>query len=340
MEVYEITEHIIRNPDYIEVLLENAGFCNIKDRGKEYRCSREEGTNPTGIKIKKDNLKVTCFSTGFNGNLIMLVREKMGFNFPQTLKWICDNVGLEYSRKNIKKVREPFGGFYKRIQGSFLDFEEELKTYSEDILDQFELAPNLMFQHDGIDFNTQTKFDIGYDCVSGRVTIPWRSFNHEIIGVMGRLNKIELSDDDSKYLPIYSFPKSRALFGYSHNYNSIQEKGTIILSEAEKGVMQLDSMGIHNGLGIGNCNPTDYQTRYINSLFADTIILAFDEGLDEEIVRENARKIKIKNKIYENHVGYILDKENRYLLKGSKYSPMDLGKDTFLKLLNEYVMWV
>ena len=34
-------------------------------------------------------------------------------------------------------------------------------------------------------------------------------------------------------------------------------------------------------------------------------------------------------------IGFILDKENKYLPKGSKVSPIDLGKEIFLKLCDE-----
>ena len=34
-------------------------------------------------------------------------------------------------------------------------------------------------------------------------------------------------------------------------------------------------------------------------------------------------------------IGFILDKNNKYLPKGSKASPIDLGKEVFFKLCDE-----
>ena len=70
------------------------------------------------------------------------------------------------------------------------------------------------------------------------------------------------------------------------------------------------------------------------------IILAYDEGLEEEAIRTQAKKLKLNNVLYKNHVGYVFDEKNELLPKGSKASPTDYGKDRFLELLKKHTKWL
>lgn len=42
MDVYDLKNHIIEKPDYIELILEKTGFYNVDERGNEYRCARKK----------------------------------------------------------------------------------------------------------------------------------------------------------------------------------------------------------------------------------------------------------------------------------------------------------
>ena len=70
------------------------------------------------------------------------------------------------------------------------------------------------------------------------------------------------------------------------------------------------------------------------------IVLAYDEGLEEDNVRMQAEKLILDNAVFKNKVGYIYDKDNLILSKGSKASPSDLGRDAFLELMQNHVVWL
>ncbi len=192
-----------------------------------------------------------------------------------------------------------------------------------------------MFYEDGISFQTQYKYKIGYDYESMRITIPWWDFQGNVVGIMGRYNEREIGDEINKYYPIYSFPKHQALYGYYQNYIDIQEKQIVFIGEAEKFTQQLDSMGIYNGVSLGGNSLSLIQIRNIQALNPKVIILAFDEGLDEELIRQRAGQLKLNNIFMKNEVYYIYDKDNKYLPRDSKMSPTDAGKEAFTGLLRE-----
>lgn len=340
MDVSSLKNYIINNPEYIELILEQTGFHYIEynKMRNEYRCAREEGRNPTSVKINEKTLAATCFSTNLKGDLVTLVQSKIYTSFPNTIKRIAEIVDFKDTGKQ-EEYSLPFGGFYKQIAKLRSDEFFDLETYSDDILNRFEIVPNMLFYEDGILPEVQNKFQIGYDSVTGRISVPWRSFSGELVGVMGRLNKKELTDEDVKWFPIIPFPKSKTLYGYVENYNSILEKKFVLISESEKGTLQLSSKGLNFGVSLGGSFLSEFQANNIKSMFPETIIVMLDEGLSEDHSMEIAVQLK-SNKFYKNKVGYVYDKKNMYLPKGSKMAPADLDKNYLKKLIDDCTIWI
>jgi len=160
-----------------------------------------------------------------------------------------------------------------------------------------------------------------------------------LCGVMGRLNDTKCSKDE-RWLPIIPCSRSLTLYGYHHNYDFIQQKNIVVVGESEKFVQQLHSMGSRIGLATCGCDISDVQAKYLKSLMTKKIVLAYDEGLEEDNVRMQAEKLVLNNAVFKNKVGYICDKNNLILPKGSKASPSDLGKDAFLELMKNHVVWL
>lgn len=74
-------------------------------------------------------------------------------------------------------------------------------------------------------------------------------------------------------------------------------------------------------------------------MFPKRILVMLDEGLEEEHSVEIAKNLKFEN-FFQNDVGYVFDKENMYLPKGSKLAPADLDKDTLHRLIRNCTIWV
>jgi hypothetical protein len=338
VDVYNLKNYIINNPEYIELILEQTGFYNITTRNNEVRAAREVGRNPTSVRVNIDTLSATCFSTNLKGDLITLVQSKIYTSFPNTIKRIAEIIDFKDTAKQ-EEYSLPFGGFYKKIAKLRDEEAFDLETYSDDILDQFEIVPNLLFYEDGILPEVQYKFNIGYDSVTRRISVPWRSLSGEICGVMGRLNKKKLDDEDVKWFPIIPFPKSKTLYGFVENYNSIQEKSLVMLGESEKFPLQLCSQGLNVGIGLGGSFISELQANHIKSLFPKVIIVGMDEGLSEDHSYEIAKQLK-SDKYYKNKVGYIFDKNNLYMPKDSKLAPSDLDKNTLKLLIENCTKWI
>lgn len=214
-----------------------------------------------------------------------------------------------------------------------------METYNADILAEYQNKFNLMFLQDGIDFETQRQFEVGYDAETQRITVPEFTLDGRLCGIMGRLND-KHCDHSERWIPILPCSRSLTLYGYHKNYGAIEQKQLVVIGESEKFVMQLHSMGCNIGLALCGCDVSITQAKYIKHLMTNRIVLALDEGLEEDQIRAQAEKLRISNTMFHNRVGYIYDRENTILPKDSKASPSDLGREAFLELMQNYVVWL
>ena len=340
MNALQLTEYLTNNTDEVLTILDSLGYSQIihNTTKNELRFAREEGTNPSSTRLRLDTLGFTCFSTSEKGNLYTIVMNRRNCSFPDALNYVAEELGLEKSRFN-KKIRLPFGGYYKDLVREILEPECSMETYNDDILKPYLHKYNKMFFDDGIDYQTQEKLNIGFDLESNRIAVPEYTLDGKLCGIMGRSI---WSDEphESRWLPIIPCSRSLTIYGYHQNYQAIQEKGLAIVGESEKFPAQLLSFDCKIGLATCGNSISETQAKYLKGLLIPKIILAYDESLEEEYLKEQAKKLKIDNQIFKNNVGYIFDEDNKYLPKGSKKSPSDQGKEIFSRLMQEKVRWV
>lgn len=341
MNVGDLKQKILNDQINIIKILESIDCHKIRFYKDQVRCSYNEFSNPSSIQIDlNDSLKCISYSSefSFNGDIISLVEAKLKVRFLDAIKHICKILNID--AKNIKQTKKTcaFGGYYKNLTGLSCNVAE-LTTYPENTLLSYKKMSNKRFLKDGISLETQKKFNTMYDLDSNRIVIPYLT-EEGLVGITGRYNGDDFEElGIPKYLALLSFSKSKCLYGLSENYSDITNN-RIIIGEAEKSVMQLDTMGIKNGVSVGCHNISDTQINIIKSLFCNEIIIAFDEGISSDILEQECRKVQYTSPFLKTKVGYIYDAENKYIPKGSKASPTDFGKQIFEKLIKECVVWI
>lgn len=340
MNVVRLNEILSDNEDAIMTILEGVGCASMRynPSRKEIRCAREEGKNPLAVSVKVDSLYFKCFSTNEQGSIYNFVMNKLDLSFPEALNWVADLLNID--RSELKgDVKLPFGGFYKHLIKSSSEPEMAMQTYDKSVLDKYGLSSNLAFLWDGISLDIQERFHLGYDWETDRITIPQWNMNGELVGIMGRSND-PLIPHEFRWHPIIPCPRSYTLFGYHQNYAKIQQQQLCVVTESEKGVMQLATMGKNYGLATCTKSISAVQERYLKALRVEKIVLAYDQGLSQEELEHEATKLKLMNPIYKNKVGYIYDPKGDILALDSKDSPTDLGSKAFETLLNKYTIWI
>ena len=328
-------EYLKNNPEQIEKILSYYNYHSINITDKEIRCAKIGGDNPSGCRIKlNDNLSATDFTTSYNGDLFGLIATHTGLTYREVLKTITTMLGKKIEGNYQPEEEVLFDGFFDDLYIPYEDEEKEV-TYDESVLDKYNNGYKWFkrFADDGILPSSQVKFKIGYDEVSNRITIPWRDSEGKLIGVIARIdNDIPTN---YKYIPLIPFPKHKYLYGLYENKEHIKKSKEVYVFESEKSVLLGDSLNYRSFVSLGGNSISTTQVEQILKLGVNKIVVCLDEGLDVSVIKKDIKTIKDCLFMRDCKVGFILDKENKYLPKGSKASPIDLGREIFEKLKNE-----
>lgn len=342
MDKNQIKEYLKDNPEEIRKILEYIGCHHIKIINEKIVYSaRPDGDNRTSIQISlKNSLLSTVVRTKndfetFNGDelkdIYTLIQYINECNFNESIELVCKVCNITYDR-TIKKTEKSnslaFLRQYKRSIGRETLEEIEETIYDESFKTRFIREDCKLFYDDGINSETQEKFDISYDVLDNRIVFPIRNYNGGIVSFKGRTNDVDYKIKGiPKYIYYYPVDGRHYLYGYYENRNDILNSNELLIGEAEKFVHQLDTMGIHNAVSISKKIISIEQLNRLIKLHKD-IVLVFDKDVTLEEIFIECRKFKGMCNLY-----YLYDYDN--LLK-NKESPTDRGEEIFNKLYENY----
>lgn len=237
-----------------------------------------------------------------------------------------ESVASKYKRKN------------KNIQ---------LPEFPKGVLDVFVKEYPSQWRAEGITNEIMKKYDIRFSISQNKIIIPHYDIDGRLVGIRGRaLNQDEI-DAGCKYMPVkienkwYSHSLSLNLYGIDLNKNDIKKSRKVILFEGEKSTLLYDSyFNIHNSLAVCGFSFNKLQLDLLIKNFdLDEIIIAFDKeykNYNDPAGQEYFSKLNKLCKKYSNYCNFsfIFDREN---LTKEKDSPIDCGKETFIKLFNNRI---
>lgn len=328
--IIKIKDKLRDNPELIIHILNELGCENIKPlKGHEIRWGSSNGS-----KINIETLSYTSFSHNHKGDVITMVSLLKEIDLGQAIKWLAKELNLSYEYSEKVEVTLPFGGFFKNYSKVKDNDVNPPKTYPIERLKEYTGRLNTLWLEDNISLQTQELFDIGLDFETNRIAIGWKDVNSELVGIMGRLNKKELTDKDTKYLPIIPFNKSKVLYGLDVNYSDILDNGTIIIVESEKSVLRGYELGYRNIVALGGNNISERQAALIKSLCVN-VVISLDEGIELTHSIEQAKKCKIENPFFSNEV-YVMEVDDL----PKKHSIFDMNKEVIDNYLKNKLIYI
>ena len=226
-------------------------------------------------------------------DLIDLVMYTAKVDFRDALKIMAEIVGISYYHDFKEDIPESLL-LTQEILGMNENKEENeipLKVLSPSILTYYQNYVNDFFYKDGISYEVQQEFGIGYDDCTNRITIPIYSEIGDLVGVKGRLLKEQLNEEELKYIYLEPTPRYRVLFGLNKTMNYINNLKTVCVTESEKGVMQLWSYGFYNSVGTGGKTISRQQINMLIKMNVK-IILCFDKDVTLEDLKKTQKKFE------------------------------------------------
>lgn len=312
----------------------------IKSYPTEWRAALPKGTNKTAVCVKKDTLSVAIRSSEENkhGDIFTLVMTIKKISFGKANKYLHKILGLKYqfnSKKEISK-KDPLA-IFKKIKRRKYTIDKEIPVYDDSILKEYIDLPYIGWVREGVLPFACKRFNIGYSYDKKRIVIPerkWDGDDNEYIGISGRTTvpNYEMFDIPKFFKLSKTYPKGMNVYGLNENYQTIQETGYTVVLESQKSVLKRYSRKDGTATAIGNCEFTEEQVRILISLDVE-IIVAFDEGIDINHVRQECDKFYPIRKI-----SYMFDKWG-LLEKGSKDSPADKPNKVYNFMLKHRVVY-
>lgn len=327
--ILKIKEKLCGQKELILDILNDLGVENINLNNREIRFGGKGGS-----KINIDKLSYVSFSHNHKGDVLTMVSLIKEISLGDAIKWLANRLNISYSDIEKVDVKLPFNAFWKSLNRTSEVDEVPPRTYDKNKLKEFHIGVSQLFIKDGISAKTQEEFNIGYDSLTNRVTIPWFSPEGDLIGIMGRINKEELKDRDSKYLPIIPFRKSKALYGFNINYEGILDKNCVIVVESEKSIQKAKQYGFNNVVALGGNEIHSIPQKLIKSMYCN-VIISLDEGLELKHCIEQAKKVQINNPFFTNEV-YVLDMTDL----PSKSCIFDLDYKTIEEAFKERLIYI
>ena len=326
--------------NHLEKILNELGMHHINwHNSKAYiTCGMPDGDNPSStIVYNNEHLNVVAYTRNIKdqydkSDILSLVCFIRKCYFSHSIKWFCDILGLDYYFSPDEDLPESIKWTKQLLKmQQYTDDEdtELLKPIDEMILSYYTQRPIYQWITDeGISYESQSVFEIGFDLRSERITIPIRDEISNLVGVKGRLYKQAASDQVPKYMYLEKCSKTHILYGLHETIDFIKESGFVIVCESEKGVMQLWSQGYKNAVSIGGHSFSKTQIEKVTRLNV-AVVVAFDKDIVESEVLNECKKFLDCVEVY-----YIIDKDG---ILNEKESPMDDG-DKFQKLMenNKY----
>lgn len=254
-----------------------------------YSCHRGEhshGDESPSAYINSTNGLFMCHGCRFHGEIAALVADVQQVSRATAERFLRDTYGLEFD--------EP-------TEGSFLaEIEARLRppappiprtpppeswlssVYLDWSVDSLEPFQQYMIDR-GLSRETLTQFDIGYDFLSDRITIPVRSLDGSLFGVKGR---DWTGQHGAKYLGCGDRPGSERLrYGFNtyeitevvFGLHRARDVRSVVLLEGEFDALALWQMGVSRPIATGTARMSVRQRNLIVDE-AELVYVYYDAG--------------------------------------------------------------
>ena len=305
----------------------------------------------------KDSQTFYCYTQCGQMDVISLVMHYFEYDnedLPKAIDWICKTLNISEMQEGVfgidteSKNTLSDWDFIRKMKKGNNHIEKEQKHYSEKIMKIFQEIYLQSWIDEGISIESMKKYKIMYCVWQQKVIIPHYDKDDNLLGIRCR-NLIDYEIEIyGKYNPFrigdkfYNHALGENLYGLNHTMAAIIRKRKIMLVEAEKSVLQADTMFGDENFTVALCgsNLTRTQILLILMLNVKEVIVALDKQFEDPTSEEATKWANhIKEKFIDKLAPYvsvyvIWDSYNRLRYKDS---PTDRGKDTLLELMREKI---
>lgn len=322
MELSELIESV-------DILDYTSQFTDFTEKNGEYwALSPLKEENTPSFSVRKEENAFYDFSSGVGGNVLTFIRYYYKCGYAEAIEKLKAFAGMDgeiASRRKLsvvevaKRFSKP-----KKAQKS-----GKAAPLPDDYMERYEKRDDKLdvWRKEGISDASLDRFQVYYDSFSDRLVYPIRSIDGKIINVGGRTLDSQWKE---KKLRKYTYFRGwnggmDVIFGLFENKQAIMRERKVVIFEGTKSVLLADTYGIENTGAILTSHLNPQQLKILIALGCD-VVFALDKDVNV-LCDHNIKRLK-----QFVNVSYIFDTSGDL---DEKDSPVDKGKDVFLKLLNE-----
>jgi len=329
----QIIKKKIFDEEKIEYLLEQLGCENIKSEQQGQLITAKlpdsiESSNNRSVQVKvRESLSSYVRSKNVQGDIFNLVEFIQECDLCQAKYWICNVLNYDIDFNDYKPKKDWNERLHSILKKRQKDYAPQMNIYaSECILMQYAQIPSYEWWMEGLLCKTQIEFEIGMDGSGGtdKIVFPIRDDNSGLLTAKERFtHEFESDHKDMKYF--YAYPYNRQLNVFNLHRAKEYAQDIIYVFEGEKSCMFSWQWGIKNTVSTQGKEISPLQIRKLIQLNCK-IIFVFDKDVPLEFFS------KYKSQLMTRLSYCVIDING--LFEG-KESPVDKGKDNFLKLISD-----
>lgn len=318
---------LIRSIDIVEYISQ---FVDLEQKGDEWwGLSPFKDEKTPSFSIRKDPPFFYDYSSGKGGNLYTFIKEYYNCTPIQVVDimkkyagYECEVGGLS-SMLDAVKVAKRYSNTHEKTHK-----QSTATVLPDDCMNRYEKKEDklVVWENEGISRESLDKYQVYYDAFSDRLVYPIRDMDNRIVNIGGRaLSPTWKEDGQRKYCYFYSWGTINTIYGVPENMDKIKEKHEVVIFEGCKSVLLADTWGIDNCGAILTSHLSDNQMKILAKLGCD-VVFALDKDVNIR-ADKNIQRLKRYVNVY-----YLYDFED---LLDAKDSPVDKGKDVFMKLYDQ-----
>lgn len=306
-------------------------FVELTERNGEYwGLSPFKDEKTPSFSVRRESKKFYDFSSGLGGNLITFVKQYFHINSGDAIKKLADYAGYD-DKQLVYRGELSATSICKRFTEHRRSEKASTATpLGENCMEKYEKCDEKLtiWEKEGISRASMERFQVRYDPFADRLVYPVRNLDGKIVNIGGRTLDPRWKEKKlRKYCYYYQWGTINTIYGLAENLKYCREKQEIIIFEGCKSVLLADTWGIKNTGAILTSHLSAAQMRILAKLGL-RVVFALDKEID---VRQDRNIEQLKQYV---SVYCIRDYEN---LLDAKDSPVDKGKDVFLKLYEQRI---
>ena len=218
-------EEVLSRTDIVQVI---GRYVKLQHKGSNWMACcpfHKEKTPSFAVNPSKQFFK--CFGCGEHGTAITFLMKFKGLSFPEAIKELADDLGMEVPEDRMAKARQAKAKTLTDYLAQAADFYHQTLFHDRHAIEYLKghVKQSAYYDHGGFEISHEFVEDIASRDLYKDLSI----YKNELYIIHGTEDKTVPYDISKKYLTLFHNPVFYPVEGASHNYDTLEHIQSVIL---------------------------------------------------------------------------------------------------------------